>query len=98
MISKHTGDTPDMVRAQCKLRYGIPLICAEDAKFAERWQYMTKTMTYGEKLTAALMLPLTQNISREQMCEYLTTIDQVYGEMGINLPNRETLFAESMGY
>lgn len=86
-ISKELGEqTPEEVRCECKLRYGVPILRAEDPDFRAMYDRAIKPhLSYEEKLQAMRFLPVTSLMSREQMRRYLDTIQSEYAKRGVEL-------------
>lgn len=86
-VSKQLGEqTPEEVRCECKLRYGVPILRAEDPDFRDMYDRSIKPhLTYEQKLQAMRYLPVTSLMTREQMKRYLTTLQSEYAKQGVAL-------------
>lgn len=72
-------DTPDEVKAECKLRFGVPILRSEDDDFRALYDHCMKhTLTYEQKLKAMYYLPVTSLFTWEQMNRYLSQIQAHY--------------------
>ncbi|MBN49963.1 MAG: hypothetical protein CMN85_10510 [Spongiibacteraceae bacterium] len=86
-ISKHKGDeSPKEVKRECKLRLGVPILRAEDDDFRAFYdKAMKNTLTYEEKLEAMDFVPVTSQMSKAQLSQYLEVMQQEYCKQGIFL-------------
>ena len=79
-------DTAEGVKCECKLRFGVPLLRAEDADFREMYDAaIKKSLTYEQKLKAMRFLPVTSLLSTKQMTRYLSDIQAEYAHRGVIL-------------
>jgi len=83
-IAGQVGDqTPDEVRRECKLRYGIPILRTDEG-FRNLYDKSIKsTLNYEEKLEAMAWFPVTRLMSKKQFTEYLDTVIREYAKQGI---------------
>lgn len=87
-IAHQLGDTtPNEVRAELKLTFGIPIL-AEDEQFRIKWQEVAGHLGYEQKL--ALMVepfdfPVSRLFTVKQGSAYLDAIHRRYSGMGIRL-------------
>lgn len=86
-ISREIGEqTPEEVRCECKLRYGVPILRAGDPDFRAMYDRAIKThLSYEEKLQAMRLLPVTSLMTREQMKRYISTLQSEYAKRGVEL-------------
>ena len=96
-IGKQTGNTSDAIRAFCKLRFGMPILMADDEDFSRRWTLLANQLDYTGQLHAAFMVPMTSIMSVEEMSEFLNQVDIHYTSKGLYLPTREMPYWEAMG-
>jgi hypothetical protein len=79
-------DTPEDVKCECKLRYGVPILRAEDAEFCEIYDAAIKHhLSYDQKLTAMRFLPVTSLMNKRQLSRYLEDMQAAYAERGVRL-------------
>lgn len=90
-ISRELGeDTPEDVHCECKLRFAVPILRAEDAEFRAFYdQAIKQALSYSEKLAAMRFLPATRLMTREQMGRYLTDVQRDYARRGVLLESLE---------
>ena len=92
-IAEQLGDqTPEEVRGYCKLRFGVPILRAENEAFRERYDAVVKPLPYEAKLAIMmepLDLPVTRLMKTEQTTRYLDAIAQHYAEQGVRLTQPE---------
>lgn len=93
-----TSDTPQDVRAYCKLTIGVPIMLAESEKFAERYnQSIRRTLTYEQKLAVMDLLDVTSLMSKDQFNRYLNTMQQEYANRGVILETpKDSAYAKYM--
>ena len=92
-ISEQLGDqTPEEVRAYCKLTLGVPILRAEDEGFAESYDRNVKPLPYEQKLALMaepLDLPVTRLMTTGQKTLYLEAIYKHFGEQGVVMTQPE---------
>lgn len=80
------------VRAECKLRFGVPILRGANERFRAMYDKAIKdTLSYEEKLDAMEFLPVTRLMDKEQFSEYLDTVIREYSKQGIaiTMPGEE---------
>lgn len=79
-------DTAEGVKAECKLRFGVPILRAEDDDFRAMYDGAIKqTMSYEQKLSAMKYLPVTSLMSKDQLSRYLEAIQAEFAQRGVQL-------------
>lgn len=79
-IANHLGDqTHEDVRAECKLRFGVPILRAENEAFKISYDQIIKPLPYEQKLEAikAFDLPVTRLMTTKQMKAFMDEM-QIY--------------------
>ncbi len=76
------------LRGECKLRFGVPILRAENEDFRKRYDELVRPMPYETKL--ALMvepfdMPVTRLMKINQLTAYLDRLSQHFLEQGIVL-------------
>ena len=72
------------VRAECKLRFGVPILRGANERFRAMYDKAIKaTLSYEEKLSAMEFLPVTRLMNKGQFSEYLDTVIREYSKQGI---------------
>lgn len=94
-IATQLGDcTPEQVRGECKLRFGVPILREENDAFRMVYDRLIKPHTYAEKLEF-MMEPFDFGVTRimttRQKTEFLNRMHQHYSEQGLILTNPEDL-------
>lgn len=85
-ISKQLGeDTPEGVRCECKLRYGIPILAGDDPEFAAMFQSTFGNLSYEKQLEAMRWLDVTSLFTVPQFSRYLDTMQKDYLTRGVIL-------------
>ena len=78
--------TPEEVKCECKLRFGVPILRAEDPDFREMYDASIKQhLTYEQKLKAMIYLPVSSLMTKDQLSRYLQVIQYQYAQRGVNL-------------
>ncbi|MET0332573.1 MAG: hypothetical protein ABW154_14205 [Dyella sp.] len=79
-------DTAEGVKAECKLRFGVPILRAGDDDFREMYDAAIKThLTYEQKLRAMRFLPVTSLMTTAQLSRYLEDVQREYASRGVQL-------------
>lgn len=93
-IANQLGDQPrEDVRAECKTRHGVPILCAENPAFAITWERTTGHLNYEEKVEAVrdFDLPVTRLMLVKQMTAYMDAVQREYAGQGVRLTDPEAL-------
>lgn len=92
-IARELGDTTAAaVHAECKLRFGVPILRAEDAEFCEQYDRLFKgRFTYAEKLEIMerFDFPVTRLMTTDQMNRYRDAMQQAYAGQAIVLEYKD---------
>ena len=88
-IAEQLGDrTAEEVRGECKLRFGVPILRAENEIFCEKYDRIIKPLPYETKLEMMmepLDFPVTRLMTVAQTTKYLDAISRFYSEQGVIL-------------
>lgn len=85
-IAAVRGDmTMEEVKRECKLRYGVPILRAENKKFRSMYDAGFKHLSYEQKLEAMEFLPVTSILSKGQGVIYTETLQRNFAEQNIVL-------------
>lgn len=93
-IALQLGDqTHEDVRAECKLRFGVPILRAEIEAFCVSYDATMKGLTYEEKVAAikAFDLPVTRLMTVKQMSAFMDAVQQEFTRQGVRLTDPEAL-------
>lgn len=96
-IAQQRGDTrASEVRAESKLRFGVPILRRDDAEFRDKYDASFKPLPYEMKLRAfeALEPEVTSKMTVPQMSEYMDNMSQYYRERGFFLSDPRDLGRE----
>lgn len=90
-IAEQLGDqTPEEVRGYCKLRFGVPILRAENEVFCAEYDLIVKPLPYEHKLKL-MMEPFDFRVSSimttRQKTAYLDGIYRHFTEQGVVLTN-----------
>lgn len=78
--------TAEEVRCECKLRFGVPILRAEDEDFREMYDAAIKHhLSYEQKLKAMQYLPVTSLMTKKQLSRYLQDVQAEYAGRGVRL-------------
>ena len=85
-IAGQLGDqTVDDIRAECKLRHGIPILRAASQEFRDMYDKVIKPHDYETKLAMMAYIPVTSLMDKAQFTEYLETVIREYSKQGISI-------------
>lgn len=93
-ISTQLGDqTREDVRAECKLKIGVPILRAENEAFLISYDRTMKHLPYEDKLAAikAFDLPVTRLMTTKQMTAFMEEMQRHWTRQGIRLTDPEAL-------
>ena len=96
-IATQLGDQDrEEVRAECKLLFGVPILCAENEAFALSWDLTTRHLMHEHKLAAirAFDMPVTRLMNTNQMGQYMKAVERQYSPM-VRLTDPEALKYEN---
>ena len=98
-IARHFGDvTHEDVRADCKLRFGVPIMRRDSEPFRASYDPIMKHQTYEAKVAAikAWDLPVTRLMGVKQMTEFMDAVQREFLPQGVRLTDPEALKYEVM--
>jgi hypothetical protein len=98
-IALQLGDrSVNEVKGECKLKYGVPILRAENEEFRLVYDKFLKPFSYEEKLEfiIATDLPVTRLMSTPQMTRYMDEVQRVYAMQGVRLTNPDDMKYEEM--
>jgi hypothetical protein len=93
-IATQLGDqTHEDVRAECKMRFGVPILRAENEAFRLSYDRVIKPLPYEEKLEAikAFDLPVTRLMTVKQMTDFMDAMQKHWSIQGVRLTDPEAL-------
>ena len=93
-IATQLGDqTHEDVRAECKLRFGVPILRAENEVFRLSYDRVIKALPYEEKLAAikAFDLPVTRLMTVKQMTAFMDEMQPHWSGQGVRLTDPEAM-------
>ena len=89
------GDmTPEEVRCEWKLQFGVPILREDSAEFRELYDEAIKPLPYERKLKAMRFIPVTSEMKVRQMVRYLDTIQRECAEVGLQLTDPDPALAD----
>jgi hypothetical protein len=88
-ISEQLSDrTPEEVRGECKLTFGVPILREENEAFREAYDRHIKGLPYETKVAMMmepLDFPVTRLMTTKQHKRYLDDVHRAYSAQGIVL-------------
>lgn len=79
-IALHYGDrTKRDVTRECKLHHGVPILRRDDAEYRAIYDSVIKPLPYEKKLEAMDFWPVTRQMGKHQLSEYLDEVQRQYG-------------------
>lgn len=75
--------TPEEVRCEMKLRYGVPILRAADPDYCAAYDKAIKPHPYETKLEMMRFWPVTRLMTSPQMTEYVDTIQRELAMRGV---------------
>ena len=79
-------DTPEGVKCECKLRFGVPILRAADSDFREMYDTAIRGhLSYEQKLKAMRFLPVTSLMTVPQLRQYLVDMQDEFARRGVLL-------------
>lgn len=87
-ISKALGEyTPQQIRRECKLRFGVPILRRDDEGFRHDYDVAVRPMPYEHQLIVMERWPVTRDMNTLQLNEYLAEIKASYeGRVDLQYP------------
>lgn len=83
-------DTPLSVKCFCKLTMGVPIMRAEDEEFRKLYDLVIRPLSYEKKLEAMKVWPVTSLMTKPQLSQYLTAMQEAYaGRVQLEFPEQE---------
>ncbi len=93
-IATQLGDqTHEDVRAECKLRFGVPILRAENEAFRVSYDRVMKHLPYDQKLDAIkdFDLPVSRLMTVKQMTAFMDEMQKHCLAQGVHLTDPEAL-------
>ena len=88
-VAEQLGDrTAEEIRGDGKLRFGVPILRAENEVFREKYDRLIKPRPYSEKLELMMEpidFPVTRLMTTKQKTEYLDRFAAFYASQGVQL-------------
>jgi hypothetical protein len=88
-IGQETSQLPIQAKAECKLRYGLPIMLTENPAWVQKWAPLYEPFDYARRLTLFEVIPMTSLFTTRQMSAYMDAVQGVYRAMGIALIDPE---------
>lgn len=97
-IARQLGDTThEDVRADCKVSFGVPILCAENDAFRRGWQATFAPLGYEavRQAVKALDVPVTRLMTVAQMTAFMDAVSAHWLARGVYLTDPEALKYET---
>lgn len=87
-IAMELGDrTEQQVKRECKLRFGVPILRADDEGFRELYDARIKPLSYEAKVDLMELIPVTSLMDTGQLSRYLEAMQKAYaGSVKLEFP------------
>jgi len=85
IIGKALGQTSVEVKAECKLNYGVPILCEQDDGFKRMWRKLFEPLNYEMQLSAMRHIGVTREFSKMNGSIYTETLQREYAKSNIIL-------------
>ena len=95
-LAGHLGTTPEYEHRLAKLRYGCPLLIADDAEFADFYRRGIEPLDYESRVIAMQWFPVSRLFSVKMMTQYLHDMEHDSAARGIVLSHPDDLYHEAM--
>lgn len=95
-IAQEYSDTQAATKAQCKLRFGVPILERDNPAWVEKWRGFYEPLPYAAKLVLFEAIPVTSVFTTRQMVEYMDAMQREYRSQGIQLIDPEARKYEAM--
>ena len=82
-----SDQTPEQIRAYCKLHFGVPILRNEDPDFKDAYDFSILNLTYEQKLRCMQVpidFPVTRIMTVRQKRQYLNDIQNHFESVGID--------------
>ncbi len=80
------GGDINLARAECKLRYGIPILRTDNEKFRAAYDRCLKSLDYETKLNFIqdTEFAVTRLMGKKQMTQYINMLFANYSQLGVD--------------
>jgi len=95
-IAAETFQTQAEVKAECKLRYGLPIMERDNPAWVAEWSPLYGPLPYAQRLKLFEVLPVSSKMTTRQMAEFMDAVQKEYRGQGIELIDPEARKYEGM--
>lgn len=87
-ISRELGEETEFrIKCECKLRYGVPILRADDEEFREKYDRIIRPLAYEQKVDLMALMPITSLMNTDQQSRYLECMKEGYrGRVQLEFP------------
>lgn len=78
-------------KAECKLRFGLPIMERDKPEWVEAWQPLYGPLPYAMRRKLFEVIPLTSLFTTKQMAEYMDAVQREYRSQGVALIDPEAM-------
>jgi hypothetical protein len=81
------------VKAQCNMKFGVPILRRDDAEWCETFDDILRPLGYAKALEAIerLDIPFTRRMTVSQLSEYMDAMQEHFAHLGVRLTDPEAL-------
>lgn len=94
-IAAEFGMSQGEAKAECKLRFGLPIMERDNPDWVAKWQPLYGPLSYAQRLLLFEAIPLTRLLRVPQMSEFMNAMQREYRGMGVHLVDPDALKYEA---
>ena len=95
-IADEYGDSTAAIKAECKLRFGLPIMEAERPEWVAQWQPLYSPLHYPMRIKLFECIPMTSLMTVKKMSALMEAIQREYRAQGIALIDPDARRLEQM--
>lgn len=88
-IASEQGDSAAAIKAELKLRFGLPIMQANHPGWVEEWSPLYEPLPYAMRLKVFEIIPMTSLMRVKEMSEFMEAIQRECRTLGISLIDPE---------
>lgn len=90
-IAQTYGMDQGEAKAECKLRFGLPIMKRDKPDWIEKWSPLYGPLPYAMRRKLFEVIPLTSLFTTKQMAEYMDAVQREYRSQGVALIDPDAL-------
>lgn len=79
------GMTPEDIRLECKLLFGVPIRCRDNETYAKDWHRISGNLSYENQVLTMRYYAVTRDMNTKQLSDYLDAINRHCADNGVIL-------------